>query len=110
RTARPTSPSWRLSMAATLRAICTTEWECRKPASSEIVARVREVERLVAEREVGNDVVEHRVLERRPVAERRIDDLHARECAVIGRDHPVPDRAAPALDQSAGIGAGAQRP
>src|SRR2546426_8805877 len=68
--------------------------------ASEIVSGIREVERLVAEREVRDDVVQHRVLERGPVPERGVDHLHARERVRSRREHPVPDRAAPALDKA----------
>jgi peptidoglycan/xylan/chitin deacetylase (PgdA/CDA1 family) len=50
---------------------------------SEVVAGVGRVERLVAEREVGDDVVGERHGERRPVEERRVHDLHAVQALLL---------------------------
>src|SRR5439155_8056215 len=61
----------------------------------QIVARVRLVERLVAQREVGHDVLEQRVGERPPVQEGRVHDLDPREAAVAGDHHPLEERAPP---------------
>ena len=61
------------------------------------VAAVGEVERLVDQREVGNDVADHRVLEHRPVLPRRIVRMAAadrRRRARI-RARPARDRASP---------------
>lgn len=44
-------------------------------ARLQIASRVGQVERFVAEGEVGDDVLEHRVTERAPVPERRVHDL-----------------------------------
>src|SRR5689334_3766053 len=65
---------------------------------SQVVARVRLVERLVAEREVRDDVLEQRVGQRAPVQKRRVHDLDAVEPARRVRHHPVHDAAPPPLD------------
>src|SRR5258708_13735760 len=65
----------------------------------EVITGVRLVEGLIAEREVGNDVVEQGVGERAPVEEGRVHDLDPEELACAVHYHPVNDRAAPSLHE-----------
>src|SRR5262252_5752074 len=58
---------------------------------SQVVPAVREIEALVAEREVGDLLVAQRELEAAPVVEGGIDDLVAREAPVPIRDRHVAD-------------------
>src|SRR5512144_950317 len=68
-------------------------------AASQIVPRVRQVEALVAEREVGDLAVAERHREAEPVVERRVLHLVVLEAAAgVGGDD-VGDLAAPALDE-----------
>src|SRR5260370_34881676 len=60
-----------------------------------VITGVRLVEGLIAERKVGNDVLEQCVGERAPVQEGRVQDLDTEELARAVPDHPVNDRAAP---------------
>src|SRR5262249_23544373 len=86
------------------------EWANARPrALSEIVPGVGEVEGLVAEGKVRNDVLQHGVLERGPVAEGRIDDLHAAQGRRSAGHHPVPGRATPRLDETERVGARGER-
>ena len=66
---------------------------------SRVVPAVRQVERLVDQRKVGNDVADHRMLEHRPVRPRRIVRMAARGSLPSGpalqRDQ---HRSAPAFD------------
>src|SRR5438552_14288009 len=67
---------------------------------SQIVAGIRLIERLIAERKVGHDVAGERARERRPVEERRIHDLDAMQPAIVTCRHPVDDSPAPPFDDS----------
>src|SRR6185503_16975118 len=72
---------------------------------SKIMTRIRQVERLVDEREIGNDIADHRVLQHRPVVPRRIVGMaaaHAAARAALDRDENL---AAPALDPAYAAGA-----
>src|SRR5258708_32639939 len=61
----------------------------------EVLTGVRLVEGLIAERKVGNDVLEPGVGERAPVEEGRVHDLDPDELARAVRYHPVNDRTSP---------------
>src|SRR5436189_56514 len=65
---------------------------------SEIVSGVAEVEGLVDQREVGNDVADHRVLDHRPVLPRRIVAMAAADGAGVVELERDEDFAAPAFD------------
>src|SRR5882762_1305609 len=64
----------------------------------EVRSGVRQVERLVDQREVGNDVADHGVLERRPVLPRRIVRMAAAYPPVGVSLHGDEHLAAPAFD------------
>src|SRR3979409_1714817 len=64
----------------------------------EVRSGVRQVERLVDQREVGNDVADHGVLERRPVLPRRIVRMAAAYPPVGVSLHGDEYLAAPAFD------------
>src|SRR3954464_13761569 len=66
---------------------------------SKIVSRVRAVERLIAEREVGDDVAFDRRFEQRPLEPGRVAQMAARDAAVRAHAHPEEDIAAKAFDQ-----------
>src|ERR1043165_9733660 len=76
---------------------------------SEVVAAVGEVERLVDQREVGNDVAEHRALDERPVLPGRIVRVHAVRASVRAHVESDEDVTAPALDPAATACAGRGR-
>lgn len=88
----------------------------RRPAAApfwlqlQIVPGVREVEGLVAQREVGNDVLQHGVLEGRPVPERWTGDLDAVEAGRARRLDPVPERPPPGFDETDRVCTSGQRP
>src|SRR5207247_7773915 len=72
--------------------------EYTSPMLLEVVARVGLIEGLVAEREVGNDVLEERIGERPPVEEGRVHDLDPVERSrPVGHD-PVDDGPPPPFD------------
>src|SRR5229473_5124009 len=67
--------------------------------ASQVVTAIREVEALVAEREVGDLLIAQGHRQAGPVVERGVDDLVNGEAALrVGHGH-VADLAAPALDQ-----------
>src|SRR5881396_2486383 len=67
--------------------------------ASEVMATVRQVEALVAERKVGDLLPAERDREAHPVVEGRIHDLVARQApATVGHGH-VTDLSAPSLDE-----------
>ena len=68
----------------------------------QVVAAVRQVEALVAQRKVGNLLVAQRHRQAGPVVERRIDDLVAGEPPLGVGQRDVADLAAPAFDQRDG--------
>src|SRR6185312_11760653 len=74
--------------------------DCAPSVSLEIMAAIGEVEGLVDEREVRNDVVDHRMLEHRPVLPRRIVRVAAADRAGLTRLERDEDGATPTLDQS----------
>ena len=79
-------------------------------ASLEVVSAVREVEALVAEREIGDLLVSQGHRQPGPVVERGVDDLVAREPALaVGQGH-VADLAAPAFHERNHQVIGLQRP
>src|SRR5260370_8778981 len=63
----------------------------------EVITGVRLVEGLIAERKVGNDVLEQCVGERAPVEEGRVHDLDTEDRARAVTHHPVNDPPAPSL-------------
>src|SRR5678815_6177594 len=65
--------------------------------SLELMARIREVEALVAQRKIRDEVARHRAGERRPVVKRRVDDFVTSNAAVGVRHCDVRDLAAPSL-------------
>src|SRR5690349_2090512 len=71
-------------------------------ARLEVVPAVRQVERFVDQRKVGNDVADDRMLDRGPVAPRRVLRMtaadHAVGCTFERNEH----RTAPALDVARG--------
>src|SRR6266581_993053 len=71
-------------------------------SASQVVPAVREIEALVAEREVGDRLQPHRIRERRPVVEGRIDDLVAGEASALVGRRDVADLATPSLDERDG--------
>src|SRR5205807_2714812 len=74
-------------------AICRRSWY-----TSEILPAVGEVKRFVDEREIGNDVAHHRVLEKRPVLPRRVVRVRAVDAVSLRRFQRDEHFAAPALD------------
>src|SRR5688572_873829 len=66
---------------------------------SQIVSAVRQVEALVAEREVRDLLIAERHREAGPVVERGIDDLVRRELSILAGDRHVADLAAPSFDE-----------
>src|SRR3990167_774882 len=75
---------------------------------SEVVAGVGLVERLVAEREVRDDVLEQRIGQGPPVEEGRVEDLAAPQPPARSRHDPVDDGAPPPLDHGEGRREGGQ--
>src|SRR5512145_2497829 len=71
----------------------------RKDSTSEIVSRIRAIERFVAQREVGNDVALDRRLQERPLQPRRIARETAVDGSAGGEPNPGEDLAAEAFDQ-----------
>ena len=77
--------------------------------NSKVVATVRKIEALVAEREIRNLLVPQRHCQPHPVVERGIDDLKLRELAAgVGQGH-MGNLAAPAFDELNGQMVGFQR-
>ena len=72
----------------------------QKLAHLEIVPRIRAVERLVAQREVGDDVAFDDCLEERPLEPRRIAQVTARNPALAADPHPGEDIAAKGFDEA----------
>ena len=66
---------------------------------SQVMSAIRQIEALVAEREIGNLLVAEAVGQGGPVVEGGVDDLVARESALSVRDRDVADLAAPAFVQ-----------
>src|SRR5690606_40967037 len=84
--------------AAPARSGCRSARSAWRSSTSEVVSRIAEVERLVDQREVGNDVADHRVLDHRPVLPRRVVAVATAYAAAgieLERDEGL---AAPALD------------
>src|SRR5690242_5652039 len=78
----------------------------RRMLRSQVDPAVGEIERLVDEREIGDDIAEDRVLQRRPVLPGGIVRVTAMDRAAWPRLESGEHRAAPTLDESGGEGAG----
>src|SRR5512139_2612294 len=101
RTRRSSSAAGGNSVTRPVRAILYSVFSM---ARSEVVTAVRQVERLVDQREIRNDVADDGVLECRPVVPRRILRVAAVDRAVRAGLEAHDDRAAPAFDQADGAG------
>ena len=69
-------------------------------SSLEVVTAVRQVEALVAQREVRDLLISQRQRQTHPVVEGGIDDLVAGETPLAIRQCNMADLAAPALDEA----------
>src|ERR1700758_1485392 len=111
RSAAPTasSPSEDCGPSASVQGSLTRFLNSRRRMSAlEVVPRIRAVERLVAEREVGHDVAFYGRLQQRPLKPRRVAQVTALD-APGTEAHVCEDIAAETLDERGALDAGCRR-